>query len=240
VARSSHRPPRAFYFFDEDTHPAGASGSLCGGESNFLDSLRTEDAFPVVASLPFSGNASAVRRLLPGQCWTVNFLTSVSMSVSCVTCVGSSWWTRRVDRTKQRFDTRKRRFQSNILSSIWLQRYTSLHTFTIPSSSIRFHFPRAKAMWSRFSNERMETSLPHLSARVPVNGEQQREIQLLIHSFIRKENTPFWREDHLRILEHLCGWLKLKKKPEFSKDKQEFNHRRAMHVKKKFWRENTM
>ena len=73
-----------------------------------------------------------------------------------------------------------------------------------------------------------------------MNGEQQREIQLLIHSFIRKENAPFWSEDHLRILDHLCGWLKLKKKPEFSKDKQEFNNRRAMHVKKKFWRENTM
>ena len=61
---------------------------------------------------------------------------SVSMSVSCV---GSSWWTRRVDRTKQRFDKKKRQVQSNSLSTIWLQRYTSLHTYTastLPSSAI--------------------------------------------------------------------------------------------------------
>ena len=34
---------------------------------------------------------------------------------------------------------------------------------------------------------------------------------LLIHSFIRKENTPFCREKHLKIPDYLCGWLKLKK-----------------------------
>ena len=33
---------------------------------------------------------------------------------------------------------------------------------------------------------------------------QWREIQLGIHSFIRKENTPFWRERHVRIPDHLC------------------------------------
>ena len=77
----------------------------------------------------------------------------------------------------------------------------------------------------------METSLPHSSVRVPMNGEQQREIQLPIHSFIGKENTPFWGKKHFRIPDHSCGWSKLKKKPEFSKDKQEFNRRRAMHVK---------
>ena len=34
---------------------------------------------------------------------------------------------------------------------------------------------------------------------------------LLIHSFIRTENTPFCREKHLKIPDYLCGWLKLKK-----------------------------
>ena len=50
------------------------------------------------------------------------------------------------------------------------------------------------------------------------DGEQWREIQLRVHSFIREENTPFWREKHLRIPDHLCGWLKLKKDPEFSSE----------------------
>ena len=72
------------------------------------------------------------------------------------------------------------------------------------------------------------------------DGEQEREIQLRVHSFIREENTPFWGEKYLRIPDHLYGWLKLKKEPEISRNKQEFNHRRAMHVKKRFWRENTM
>ena len=57
-----------------------------------------------------------------------------------------------------------------------------------------------------------------------MNGTQKREIQLLIHSFIGKENTPFLREKPLRIPDHFCGWLKLKRKPEFSKNKQEFNN----------------
>ena len=60
-----------------------------------------------------------------------------------------------------------------------------------------------------------------------------REMQLRVHSFIRKENTPFWREKHLRIPDHLCGWLKLEEEPEVSRNNQEFNHRRAMHVKKR-------
>ena len=45
-----------------------------------------------------------------------------------------------------------------------------------------------------------------------------------IHSFIGMENTPFLKEKPLRIPDHFCGWLKLKKKPEFSKNKQEFNN----------------
>ena len=61
----------------------------------------------------------------------------------------------------------------------------------------------------------------------------RREMQLRVHSFIRKENTPFWREKHLRIPDHLCGWLKLEEEPEVSRNNQEFNHRRAMHVKKR-------
>ena len=60
-----------------------------------------------------------------------------------------------------------------------------------------------------------------------------REMQLRVHSFIRKENTPFWREKHLRIPDHLCGWLKLEEEPEVSRNNQEFNHQRAMHVKKR-------
>ena len=63
--------------------------------------------------------------------------------------------------------------------------------------------------------------------------EGGREMQLRVHSFIRKENTPFWREKHLRIPDHLCGWLKLEEEPEVSRNNQEFNHRRAMHVKKR-------
>ena len=120
--------------------------------------------------------------------------------------------------------------------------------FTHSGFIFRFHFPRAKAMWSRFSNQRMETSLSLSSLllvhiwRMVSNGGRQggREMQLRVHSFIREENTPFWREKHLRIPDHLCGWLKLEKEPEVSRNNQEFNHRRAMHVKKRFWRENTM
>ena len=95
-----------------------------------------------------------------------------------------------------------------------------------------------KILQSAYGNQ--STSFERSCTMKLMNGKQQREIQLLIHSFIPKENTPFWSEDHLRILDHLCGWLKLKKKPEFSKDKQEYNHRRAMNVKEKFWRENTL
>ena len=67
------------------------------------------------------------------------------------------------------------------------------------ASFFRFHFARAKAMWSRFSNQRMETSLSLSSLLVHMaDGEQWREIQLRVHSFIRKENTPFWREKALK------------------------------------------
>ena len=68
-------------------------------------------------------------------------------------------------------------------------------------------------MWSRFSNQRMETNLPLSSVRDwPMVSKRARKIQLTIHSFIWKENTPFWGEKHLRILDHFCGWLKLIKK----------------------------
>ena len=47
-----------------------------------------------------------------------------------------------------------------------LERYTPrshtacMATVTPHGFIFRFHFPRAKAMWSKFSNQRMETSLP--------------------------------------------------------------------------------
>ena len=74
------------------------------------------------------------------------------------------------------------------------------------------------------------------------DGEQWREIQLRVHSFIREENTPFWREKHLRIPDHLCGWLKLKKKPEFSRSKQEMNSIVGAGDEREdgLWREDTM
>ena len=106
-----------------------------------------------------------------------------------------------------------------------LERYTPRsHTATVTHHGFiyRFHFPRAKAMWSKFSNQRMETSLPPSSVRVHMDGGwwAQRESQLRIHSFIRKEYTPSWRERHVRIPDHLCVWLKLKKEPEFPRNKK--------------------
>ena len=43
-----------------------------------------------------------------------------------------------------------------------------------PWSRLIFNFPRAKAMWSRFSNQRMETSLPlsNLLVHIMAAGEQ--------------------------------------------------------------------
>ena len=76
-------------------------------------------------------------------------------------------------------------------------------------------------MWSRLSNQRMETSLSLSSLLVHIwrmVSDGGREMQLRVYSFIRKENTPFWREKHLRIPDHLCGWLKLKIEPEFSRN----------------------
>ena len=106
-----------------------------------------------------------------------------------------------------------------------LGRYTPRsHTATVTHRGFifRFHFPRAKAMWSKFSNQRMETSLRPSSVRVHMDGGwwAKRESQLRIHSFIRKEYTPFWRERHVRIPDHLCVWLKLKKEPEFPRNKK--------------------
>ena len=98
------------------------------------------------------------------------------------------------------------------------------HTATVTHRGFifRFHFPRVKAMWSKFSNQRMETSLPPSSVRVHRDGGwwAKRESQLRIHSFIRKEYTLFWRERHVRIPDHLCVWLKLKKEPEFPRNKK--------------------
>ena len=46
------------------------------------------------------------------------------------------------------------------------------HTATVTHRGFifRFHFPRVKAMWSKFSNQRMETSLPPSSVRVHRDG----------------------------------------------------------------------
>ena len=77
----------------------------------------------------------------------------------------------------------------------------------------------------------METSLPSTQHEWP--WLSKRGDLTPIHSFIGKENTSFLREKQLKIRDHLCGWLKLKEKPEFSKNKQEFNNRRAIHVKKR-------
>ena len=60
----------------------------------------------------------------------------------------------------------------------------------------------------------------HTSAHMDGGWWAQRESQLCIYSFVRKEYTPFWRERHVRIPDHLCVWLKLKKEPEFPRNKK--------------------
>ena len=69
-----------------------------------------------------------------------------------------------------------------------------------------------------------QSTTQHVPSTNDHEWHARREIQLPIHSFIGKENTPFLKEKPLRIPDHFCGWLKLKKKPEFSKNKQEFNN----------------
>ena len=107
-----------------------------------------------------------------------------------------------------------------------------------------FHFPRAKAIWSIFSNQRMETSPPHSSVRVPmkfwaIEGDSTPDSFVYSkgkHTFLERrslKNTwPFMRlievKEKARVFE------------EQARIQSDIGERCTWTVKKKFWCENTM